>query len=173
MNANTRARESTSVFRVDARPHDASFHRPAPAPPRRRRRSSIVLDAPIFSGHSCAIAGFIRKNFIYARTHTRHHHDARTHRQSPPPSRIVARPFPARARAARRILAIRRRRQYHPSTPHPPRSSRARTKSRKNSPSTISLNGRRARVASSSTIATSVSEPVAKYRSFPSRMSER
>ena len=59
----------------------------------RRRRSPSSSDAPIFSGHSCAIAGFVRKNFIYAQ-HTPV--PRRTHRQS---HRITRRLYPARPRA--------------------------------------------------------------------------
>ena len=59
----------------------------------RRRRSPSSSDAPIFSGHSCAIAGFVRKNFIYAQ-HTPV--PRRTHRQS---HRITRRLYPARLRA--------------------------------------------------------------------------
>ena len=59
----------------------------------RRRRSPSSSDAPIFSGHSCAIAGFVRKNFIYAQ-HTPV--PRRTHRQS---HRITRHLYPARLRA--------------------------------------------------------------------------
>ncbi len=94
IDTNERTRQSKSVsglIHSHATTHSPSKRGARGSKPR-RRRSPSSSDAPIFSGHSCAIAGFVRKNFIYAQ-HTPV--PRRTHRQS---HRITRRLYPARLR---------------------------------------------------------------------------
>jgi len=95
VDTNEQTRQSKSVpgsIHSRATTHSPSKRGARDSKPR-RRRSPSSSDAPIFSGHSCAIAGFVRKNFIYAQ-HTPV--PRRTHRQS---HRITRRLYPARLRA--------------------------------------------------------------------------
>lgn len=160
VDTNEHTRQSKSVTKsIHSR---ATTHSPSKRDARdskpRRRRSPSSSDAPIFSGHSCAIAGFVRKNFIYAQ-HTpvprRTHSSVSSHHASPLP-----RASPREVRGGSSQFAIR---QYHPSVPPSVLPARARTKSLKKSPSTISPRGPR---VVSSLIAAVSRRMSPEYRSF-------